>query len=213
MLSSSSQKPFTPRILRNLRDALNTSETFASCQHPKNAAVLIPFCNVDNEPSILFELRAKALRNHSGEVSFPGGRVDDTDDSFTQAALRETDEELGISPSRIEVLGQIGPPEMDLRGRLRVWPIVGFVHAHASSMDPNLDEDAVLPSLDMDAVRSRASKDEVGTAFHLPLSTLVAPVRLKPTLFPRYTPVLVRRRHRYCFTVLRPRSRPQLGLG
>lgn len=125
-----------------------------------------------------------------------------TDSSFTQAALRETDEELGISPSSVEVLGQIGPPEMDLRGRLRVWPIVvslksitvsfplrkpyhtqGFVHAQANSSDPNLDEDAVLPSLDMDAVRSRASKDEVGTAFHLPLSMLVAPARLKPTLF------------------------------
>ena len=57
----------------------------------------------------------------------------------------------------------------------------GFVHG--SGFDPNLGEDAVLPSLDMDAVRSQASKDEVGTAFHLPLSSLISPARLKPTLF------------------------------
>ncbi|RXW23887.1 hypothetical protein EST38_g1946 [Candolleomyces aberdarensis] len=118
---------------------------------------------------------------HSGEVSFPGGRVDESDASFTQAALRETDEELGLKPSAIEVLGYIGPPEFEMRGKMRVWPIIGFVHA--SGCDPNLDEDAVLPSLDMDAVRSQASKDEVGTAFHLPLSSLISPARLKPTLF------------------------------
>lgn len=61
-------KPFTPRTLKSLRDVLNTPESYANYEHPSNAAVLIPFCNVDNEPSVLFELRAKALRSHSGEV-------------------------------------------------------------------------------------------------------------------------------------------------
>lgn len=61
-------KPFTPRTLRSLREILTTPGTYASYEHPTNAAVLIPFCNVDNEPSVLFELRAKALRSHSGEV-------------------------------------------------------------------------------------------------------------------------------------------------
>lgn len=63
-------KPFTPRTLNQLRDILNTSETHASYQHPSNAAVLIPLCNVNNEPSVLFELRSKALRSHSGEVRY-----------------------------------------------------------------------------------------------------------------------------------------------
>lgn len=63
-------KPFTPRTLKNLRDALNIPEAYGGYQHPKNAAVLIPFCNVNNEPSVLFELRSKSLRSHSGEVRY-----------------------------------------------------------------------------------------------------------------------------------------------
>ncbi|KAF6761577.1 NUDIX hydrolase domain-like protein [Ephemerocybe angulata] len=174
-------KPFTPRTLRNLRNILSSNESSEDYQHPRNAAVLIPFCNVNNEPSILFELRAKSLRTHSGEVSFPGGRVDESDHTFTDAAVRETNEELGINPSTIEVLGQIGPPELDRVGKMRVWPIVGFLHT--DRYDSHLGEDVALPSVDMDAIRRQASRDEVGTTFHLPLATLVAPARLKPTMF------------------------------
>lgn len=47
-----------------------------------------------------------------------------TDESFLSGALRETQEELGIDPARIEVLGEIGPPEINLRGDMTVWPFV-----------------------------------------------------------------------------------------
>ena len=47
-----------------------------------------------------------------------------TDESFMNGALRETQEELGIDPARIEVLGEIGPPVINLQGNMTVWPFV-----------------------------------------------------------------------------------------
>ncbi|TFK18980.1 hypothetical protein FA15DRAFT_760332 [Coprinopsis marcescibilis] len=198
-------RPFTPKSLGHIRRLLDADIIDASFNHFQksgNAAVLVPLCNVDNEPSIIFELRAKKLRSHSGEVSFPGGRVDEvrtlllfitrqltqaqSDPSLPFAALRETQEELGIDPCRVELLGNFGPPEFNLKGNLRVWPIVGFVHATEGSQ--SVAEDEVLPSIDMDALRKQVSEDEVATTFHLPLSALTAPARLRSTLFRGDTP-------------------------
>lgn len=78
--------------------------------HPLNLddtfAVLIPLMRVDGEWGILYEKRAKTLRNQPSEVSFPGGRIEDGE-SPREAALRETEEELGISKDTIEVLGEM----------------------------------------------------------------------------------------------------------
>ncbi|KZT71952.1 hypothetical protein DAEQUDRAFT_723572 [Daedalea quercina L-15889] len=150
-----------------------------------HAAVLIPLCNVDNKPGVLLEVRGK-LRTHSGEVSFPGGRVDEIDASPLAAALRETQEELGIQPRQVEILGRIGPPETSLSG-LRVWPYIGFVHAepHAGPSEEVPvhvpDVDMPLPSLSLSKLR--LSPAEVAHAFHLPMSALISPPRLHSYLF------------------------------
>ncbi|KAF9563951.1 hypothetical protein CPC08DRAFT_705669 [Agrocybe pediades] len=124
-------KPFTPNTLQAIRNLLkNNIHSDGAVLSPqadkktRNAAVLIPFCNVDNEPGLLLEVRAKTLRSHSGEISFPGGRVDETDSTLVNAALRETQEELGIDPRRVEILGRIGPPEFNLAGNMMVYPFV-----------------------------------------------------------------------------------------
>ena len=68
-------------------------------------AVLVPFIKIDDELNIIFELRAKELRTQPGEVSFPGGRLEDGE-SFKQAATRETMEELNIKKDNIEIIGE-----------------------------------------------------------------------------------------------------------
>ncbi|KAF9531746.1 NUDIX hydrolase domain-like protein [Crepidotus variabilis] len=174
-----------------------------SSKPPGNAAVLIPFCNVDGQPGILLEVRAKGLRSHSGELSFPGGRVDDTDESNLHAALRETQEELGIDPLCVEILGQIGPAEYNMHGNMLVWPFIGFVHSspvrtQAASLElPNSiaasdltadihpgTEEEPLPDLSLPFIRSQASPNEVANVIHLPLSHLTGKSgRLRLSLF------------------------------
>ncbi|KAF9480522.1 hypothetical protein BDN70DRAFT_877512 [Pholiota conissans] len=186
-------KPFTPATINTLRtvlqpipDVSNSALNQPCASKRRNAAVLIPFCNVGGEPGILLEVRAKTLRSHSGEISFPGGRIDDTDESLTHGALRETQEELGVDPSRVEILGEIGPPEMNLRGDMRVWPIVGFIHSESEQQIVAADEP--FPSLDMDVLRKRASPSEVATAIHLPLKAFASPARVRSSMFRGHEP-------------------------
>ncbi|CAE6441148.1 unnamed protein product [Rhizoctonia solani] len=136
----------------------------------RRAAVLVPLCNVNGRPGLLLEVRGK-LRNHGGEVSFPGGKVDTTDESHTAAALRETNEELGIDPAQVEILGSLAPPQISLRG-LRVFPYIGFVHARPSNVETETKSgDTALSSFPMSSIRP--SFPEVAHAFHLPLADIV----------------------------------------
>ena len=113
-----------------------------------NSAVLIPLVFVDDEYHLLFEKRAANIKQ-GGEICFPGGRVEKTDKSVVDTALRETYEEVGIKESKINVIGKLdilfGP-----RGVL-VEPIVAEVKIS------NLDELVI-------------DKSEVEKVFCVPLS-------------------------------------------
>jgi 8-oxo-dGTP pyrophosphatase MutT (NUDIX family) len=73
---------------------------------PKSAAVLVPVV-MRQEPTLLFTERSPTLRQHSGQIAFPGGRVDPTDASIAAAARREAEEEIGLDGGFIEVLGYL----------------------------------------------------------------------------------------------------------
>ncbi|KAB0264097.1 CoA pyrophosphatase [Microvirga brassicacearum] len=75
---------------------------------PKSAAVLVPVV-MREEPTLLFTERSSQLRQHSGQIAFPGGRVDPTDASIAAAACREADEEIGLEERHIRVLGYLDP--------------------------------------------------------------------------------------------------------
>lgn len=63
--------------------------------------------------------------------------MEDTDDGFVGAALRETEEELGISEGRIEILGEVGPAEVNRGGTLSVWPFAVKTTSNASGREIN----------------------------------------------------------------------------
>jgi 8-oxo-dGTP pyrophosphatase MutT (NUDIX family) len=74
--------------------------------NPKPAAVLVPVV-MREEPTLLLTERSSALRQHSGQIAFPGGRVDSTDDSILAAACREAQEEIGLDSRFISPLGYL----------------------------------------------------------------------------------------------------------
>ncbi|BDG09590.1 NUDIX hydrolase [Anaeromyxobacter paludicola] len=71
------------------------------------AAVLVPLFLKDGEPHVLLTKRPATLSRHAGQVSFPGGRVEPADEGTLRAALREAEEEVGLDPARVEVLGRL----------------------------------------------------------------------------------------------------------
>src|SRR3954452_4179112 len=75
---------------------------------PRPAAVLIPLFEEDGEARVILTRRAAHLRHHTGEVSFPGGRLDEGEEALV-AALREASEEIGLDPAQVEILGQLAP--------------------------------------------------------------------------------------------------------
>ena len=92
---------------------------------PKPAAVLVPFVERDNVLTLLLTQRATQLKNHAGQVSFPGGRLEPSDEGPRAAALREAQEEIGLDPQFVNVVGYL-PDHVIISGFL-VTPVVAFV--------------------------------------------------------------------------------------
>jgi 8-oxo-dGTP pyrophosphatase MutT (NUDIX family) len=92
---------------------------------PVPAAVLVPLVERDAGPSILFTRRAASLKNHAGQISFPGGRVEAADSGPVDAALRETEEEIGLARSHVEIVGFL--PDHRVISGYRVTPVVALV--------------------------------------------------------------------------------------
>lgn len=90
------------------------------------AAVLIPLVVRDEGLSVLLTRRAEHLKHHPGQICFPGGRIEESDESPVMAAMRETEEEVGLPADRLEVLGAL--PEYFSRTGFRVTPVVALVH-------------------------------------------------------------------------------------
>ena len=88
------------------------------------AAVLMPITRSD-EPQLVLTLRASHLSTHGGEVAFPGGRRDPGDHDLLRTALRESEEEIGLPPGLVEVVGPLSP--LVSRFGIKVTPYVGVV--------------------------------------------------------------------------------------
>jgi 8-oxo-dGTP pyrophosphatase MutT (NUDIX family) len=88
------------------------------------AAVLVAV--VDRpDPTVLLTLRPETMRKHPGQVSFPGGRIDPGDDGPIAAALREAEEEIGLPPSQVEIIG-IADRYRTVTG-FEVTPVLGII--------------------------------------------------------------------------------------
>jgi len=100
------------------------------------AAVLVPLYVRDEELHAVFTKRREDLRRHPGEISFPGGRRDHPDEELATTALREAEEEIGLAPAEVELLGTLAPVSTFVTGYL-IYPHVGLIEPIAWKPSPN----------------------------------------------------------------------------
>ena len=93
--------------------------------HLRCAAVLVPLAYFRGEWLLLFTRRTERLESHKGQVSFPGGACDEGETTPEQTALREADEEIGMRPADVKVLGRLS--QMITVSSFRVTPVVGVI--------------------------------------------------------------------------------------
>jgi 8-oxo-dGTP pyrophosphatase MutT (NUDIX family) len=96
-------------------------------ENSKENGVLIALYPRDDEVFLPLILRPIYAGVHSGQVSLPGGRIEDFDSDVTACALREANEEIGVAPENIEVLGQLSPLYIGASNNT-VYPVVGWMH-------------------------------------------------------------------------------------
>lgn len=92
---------------------------------PAAVLILIGLRESDGTPEILFTRRTEHLETHKGQYAFPGGMRDPEDESIVATALREAEEEMGISPTEVEVFGAL--PEIWTPSGFSVTPVIGFL--------------------------------------------------------------------------------------
>jgi 8-oxo-dGTP pyrophosphatase MutT (NUDIX family) len=89
------------------------------------AAVLVPLVGRPGRVEVLFTQRTAHLDDHAGQISFPGGRVEAGDASREATALRETEEEIGLKPGSVTLLGRL--PQYEIPSGFRITPVVGWI--------------------------------------------------------------------------------------
>ena len=120
------------------------------------AAVLLAVWLRPEGASLVLTKRSSHLRYHPGQIAFPGGKIDPTDASPQAAALREAEEEIGLDPARVDVIGSL-PVHETVTG-YAITPIVGLLHG---------------------AFNPVPEKGEVEEVFVVPLSHVLAPDRFQ----------------------------------
>lgn len=159
-------------MLENLRERLQAHRATRLDESLAQAAVLIPIVD-RRDPTILLTQRARHLKQHAGQVAFPGGKREVEDTDLLQTALRESAEEIALQASDVTVLGRLSDV-ISLHG-MRVTPFVGVI----------------APDLPL-----QAEPGEIDAIFEVPLDHLLADRRThtdvievdgKPIYVPSYT--------------------------
>jgi 8-oxo-dGTP pyrophosphatase MutT (NUDIX family) len=140
---------------RDLPSLLLSAEAAAAMEAKggTEAAVLLPLYGWPDDPGLIFTERRADLRRHAGEVSFPGGRQDPGDADLEATALRETEEEIALDRSEVQVVGALPPVSTFVTG-YRIQPFVGLVADPLHlGLEPNPTEVETVLTHSLDSLR------------------------------------------------------------
>lgn len=106
------------------------------------AAVLVPIIPREDGPTALLTVRPATMSTHAGQVAFPGGKVDPVDPDEVAAALREAEEEVGVNPATVDLIGRGAPYVTGTR--FRITPVIGVLPADFEATPDDTEVDAVF---------------------------------------------------------------------
>jgi 8-oxo-dGTP pyrophosphatase MutT (NUDIX family) len=151
--ASSSPRPREEWAARLKRVLLDPAEAAALDVHGRiDAAVLVPLFVEDGRLHAVFTRRRDDLRRHAGEISFPGGRQDDDESDLRLTALREAEEEIGLPPDAVELIGALQPTPT-IATNYAVYPFVGLIEP-GHEWKPSASEVAAVLELSLDDLRN-----------------------------------------------------------
>ena len=155
-MSSASRSPADDRaaIAARLRPVLLDPAAAAALDviGRVDAAVLVPLFVRDGALHAVLTRRRDDLRRHAGEISFPGGRQDEDDSDLRLTALREAEEEIGLPPEAVEIVGALQPTPTIATG-YAVYPFVGLIEP-GQAWRPSAGEVAEVLELSLDDLRA-----------------------------------------------------------
>jgi len=124
-----------------------------------DAAVLVPLYLHDGALHAVFTKRRDDMRRHAGEISFPGGRRDDGETDLRTTALREAEEEIGLPPAHVELVGAL-PPTPTLATNYAVYPFVGLIEP-GFAWEPSAREVAAVLEFSLGELRAGYGKQRL----------------------------------------------------
>lgn len=131
---------------------LSSEEAEAIDAHGQTeAAVLVALFGYPERPGLVFTERRHDLRRHAGEISFPGGRRDHPGEALLATALREAEEEIGLAPAEVDVVGALPPIGTFVTG-YKVHPFVGLI-GEELRFEPNPAEVETVLAFTLEALR------------------------------------------------------------
>jgi 8-oxo-dGTP pyrophosphatase MutT (NUDIX family) len=137
-----------------------------SVEGAKHAAVLIPIVAVP-EPTLIFTVRTDTVTSHKGQISFPGGSIDPEDADAAAGARREAEEEIGLDPSTVRILGELDSFPTFVSGYV-VSPFVGWVDEEPElTRNPGeVAEILMVPIADLaEDIRNEAGFEHAGRTY------------------------------------------------
>lgn len=143
-----SEKQFCELMHRKIpmprdRYTFNLPKKFGTSKDETSSVLVIVYYDQMNIPVIIFTKRSSKLRNHAGEISFPGGRIAACDNSLLDTAIRETYEEIGLLVSKENVLGCLTPTNT-YTTKILIFPFVVIMTSKQDKFIPNEEVEEII---------------------------------------------------------------------